>query len=254
MGLNNVKDSCMLVDFLESFLDKVFTREFLEDECKRLETFSSHGRPEELRYLKPVNVHRAARWYKLLHEIKANSYSFDLRFSSNVEEFMKLVLFAYSMETLIEHNVLQLDKSSFVGRLRDRGMFEPLMYQAMIASNYASKGFDVVFPELSGGRVDIYARKGDVEVYAECKTLKRNEKYVDVAVEVGSWLSKKKINILLDITLSETPRDGKGVKKVSSIVERAVEEGKQLKEDYVSVSFIRLPEHMMGSPPINVKA
>lgn len=249
----DIKNPKMLVDFLESFLVRVFTPSLLENEAQKLEKFVSRGRPEALMFLKSINVHRAAKWYKLLHEIKGQGYSFDLRFSSNVEEFMKLTLFAYAMNILIEHNILQTNRSDVVGRLRDREGFESLMYEVMVASNYASRRFDVSFPEFYGKRIDVYAKKGEVEVYAECKTLKRNEKYVDVAVEVGSWLNEKKINILLDVTLSKTPKGVNEVGKVCSIVKRAVEEGKQLKEEYVDVSFTKLPEHLNAPLPLHIR-
>ena len=52
------------------------------------------GRPEELEYLRPANVHGAAKWYRLINYMKERGYSFDLRFSTEVEEFINLLLFA----------------------------------------------------------------------------------------------------------------------------------------------------------------
>jgi len=54
---------------------------------------------------------------------------------------------------------------------------------------------------------DIFAKKGELKVYGECKSLERNERYGEIAVELGSWLYDKKANCILDITLPYTPEE-----------------------------------------------
>jgi hypothetical protein len=110
---------------------------------------------------------------------------------------------------------------------------------------------NVKFPELFGERVDIYAEKQDVKVYAECKTLKRNEKYVDIAVEIGSWLNEKKINVLLDVTLPKTPRKG-DVRNVSDFVKEVLERGETHRNRDIKVSFKELPEYIHEPFPISI--
>ncbi|RSN76452.1 tetratricopeptide repeat protein [Candidatus Methanodesulfokora washburnensis] len=237
------RNAKLLVDSLERFLVKIFGKEFIESEYNKLKTYAPRGKPEELRYLIAPNVHRAGKWYRLLETIKEQEYSFDLRFSTDVEEFMRLLLFAHGLDLLIRSNTLPLQRKEIVGALRDRGRFESLMYETMIASNYASNKFHVKFPELFGERVDIYAERGEIKVYVECKTLKKNEKYVDIAVEIGSWLNEKKVNVLLDITLPRTPKK-EDVKKVSDLVKKVLEKGEACKEGDIKVSFTELPEYL----------
>jgi len=248
---SNIKNTELLVSSLERFLINVFGKEFVTREYSKLKSYIPKGKPEELRYLIVPNVHRVAKWYKLLQTIKERGYSFNLRFSTDVEEFMRLLLFSYALDTLVRYGGLSLDRREITGALRNKDRFESLMYEVMIASNYVSNGFDTEFPELFGGRVDVYAKKGGIKVYAECKTLKRNDKYVDIAVEVGSLLNEEKVNVLLDIMLSRTPKKG-NVKKVSNIVRRAVEEGRELEEEGIKVSLRELPEYIRGPFQVHI--
>jgi hypothetical protein len=240
-----------LVDSLEYFLIKTFGREFIESEYAKLKTYALKGRPEELQYLITPNVHRVGRWYSLLHTIKEREYSFDLRFSTDVEEFMRLLLFMYGFDILVRNDILPSAEKRVAGALRDRSRFESLMYEIVIASNYVSNKFNVKFPELFGERVDIYAEKQDVKVYAECKTLKRSEKYVDVAVEIGSWLNEKKVNVLLDITLPKTPKK-EDVKKVGDLVKEVIEKGEMHGDGDIKVSFMELPEYIHEPFPVSI--
>jgi tetratricopeptide (TPR) repeat protein len=245
------KSSKSLVDFLEYSLLKIFGKEFIESEYGKLKTYAPKGKPEELRYLITPNVHRVGRWYDLLHTIKEREYSFDLRFSTDIEEFMRLLLFVYGFDLLVRNGILPLAEKKVIGALRDRDRFESLMYEIIIASNYVSNKFEVKFPELFGERVDIYAEKQDVKVYAECKTLKRNEKYVDIAVEIGSWLNEKKINVLLDVTLPKTPKK-EDVKKVGDLVKKVLERGETHRDGDFKVSFTELPEYIHEPFPISI--
>jgi len=86
------KDLPSLTSSIISFLEKVFGKDFLIQELEKLK-WRPKSKPEEYRYLMEVNIHRAARWYKLLNSLKERGCRFDLRFSIEVEEFMNLVLF-----------------------------------------------------------------------------------------------------------------------------------------------------------------
>ena len=245
------KTTKSLVDFLEYFLVKIFGKEFIKSEYGKLKTYAPKGKPEELRYLITPNVHRVGRWYDLLHTIKEREYSFDLRFSTDIEEFMRLLLFVYGFDLLVRNGILSLAEKKVIGALRDKNRFESLIYETIIASNYVSNGFNVKFPELFGKRVDIYAEKQNVKVYAECKTLKRNEKYIDIAVEIGSWLNEKRINVLLDVTLPKTPKK-EDVKKVGDLVKEVLERGEAHRDGDFKISFTELPEYIHEPFPISI--
>ena len=121
---SSIKDTRSLVESLNDFLTKVFGKELLYKETMKLDSYVPKGRPESLEYLRPVGVHRAAKWHKLLRKLKEHDYSFDLRFSTEIEEFINLMLFTYSFDLLIQHKVLSLDNSIVRGRLMDKNGFE----------------------------------------------------------------------------------------------------------------------------------
>ena len=180
-GISSVK---MLISSLKSFLDKVFGDKLFE-EARKLKEWKPKGKLGSFEYLCSVKVHKATRWYWLLRDLEKRGYSFDLRFSSDIEEFMNLLLFAYSFDRLIQQNILSLDSSEVRGALMDRQRFESLTYEVLIAANYASSVFEVKLPDLLKiGRTDVYAKRGNVVVYAECKKLRRNERYAEVAINV----------------------------------------------------------------------
>jgi len=96
----------------------------------------------------------------LLERLKERDYSFDLRFSAEIEEFMRLLLFSYSMNLLVERGILQLTDKQVKQSLRGSEEFESRMYEAVVAANYTSDGFKVELPEVLGkGRVDVYVQK-----------------------------------------------------------------------------------------------
>ena len=241
---SSVKTPRSLIDALSSFLTKVFEKELLYGEAKKLDLYAPKGRPESFEYLRPIGVHRAARWYKLLEKLKEHGYSFDLRFSTEIEEFMNLMLFAYSFDVLVTRGVLSLDDAVVKGRLHDKDEFESLLYEVLVASNYASNGFDVSLPDLLGkGRVDVYARKGDVKVYCECKKLRRREQYVDLAIRIMSKLHQKKLSLLVDVELLKRP---KSIEELTELVEKAAEEERSLKSGEAIIKVQSLPELVEG--------
>ena len=200
------KDIPGLVSSIIRFLEEVFGKDFLIQELEKLK-WKPRSKPEEYKYLKEVNIHRAARWYKLLNSLKVRGYRFDLRFSIEVEEFMNLILFYRSLKTLIEKKVIGLRSRAVQGRLHgDPGQFDDFINELFIASNYVSNGFKVNMPELAGsGSIDICAEKGDLKVWCECKRLRRSTSYTELAIEILQWLHKKGMNLLIDVTFTRTP-------------------------------------------------
>jgi Holliday junction resolvase len=246
----SIKSPQMLVESLEKFLLDVFGGEFLRREVKKLEQYVSKSRPESFEYLRPLGVHRAVQWYKLVEDFKNRGYAFDLRFSAEIEEFMNLTIFAHSLDNLVERNVLPLDNSAVRGALHDKGRFESLLYEVLVAANYLLNGFEVKMPDLfNEGRVDIIARKGATKVYCECKKLRRRELYVDIAIKVLGEISKRKVSAVIDIELFKKP---KSVDDIVRLVEKAVSEGRAVKVEEASIQITVLPELIEGVFTISI--
>uniref|UniRef100_A0A7J3Z4S8 Tetratricopeptide repeat protein n=1 Tax=Ignisphaera aggregans TaxID=334771 RepID=A0A7J3Z4S8_9CREN len=207
--LEEFKDLPSLISSVARFLDKVFGRDFLVSELKKLE-WEPKSRPEEYEYLREISIHRAARWYKLLNSFKERGYRFDLRFSIEVEEFMGLLLFYYSLKTLIEKGVIDLGSRVVQGKLHSGNLeqFDDFTNELFVAANYTSNDFNVAMPELSGsGEIDIYVEKDSIKVWCECKRLRRDEPYLEIAVEILRWLHEKGVNALIDIIFAKTPSE-----------------------------------------------
>jgi len=252
---DKIKTTKELIDSLINFLTDVFGRDYIEDQCRRLKSLAPKGKPEELKYLIEPNVHRVAKWYNILHNIRNRNYSFDLKYSTDIDEFMKILIFTYAFSNLLKRNVISLNDDTIIGQLRDhrKGKFESFMHHVLIASNYASHGFDVTFLDLfEEGKPDIYAKKGDLDVYAECKRLTRDDKYVETAIEVGSWLFQEDANALVDITLLRTPKDDKDVERIVKTVKKAIEENTVVKSKDVYAYVQNLPELIEYITPIQV--
>ncbi|RLE84045.1 MAG: hypothetical protein DRJ41_03815 [Thermoprotei archaeon] len=250
---SSIKDMRSLVELLNDFLTKVFGKELLHKETMKLDLYVPKGKPESLEYLRPVGVHRAAKWHKLLRKLKEHDYSFDLRFSTEIEEFMNLMLFTYSFNLLIQHKVLSLDNSIVRGRLTDKNGFESLLYEVLVASNYTSNKFKVCLLDLLGtGRTDIYARKGGVEVYCECKRLRRKERYVDLAIKLMSEFHREKQSLIVDVELRKKPKSIEDIENLVKLVKRAVEEGKPIEGTEAVIKVQSLPELIQDVYEISV--
>lgn len=251
---NKIRNAKELIDSLIDFLIKVFGKDFIEEQYRKLKELAPKGTPEELKFLLEPQVHRVAKWYELLYDIKNKNYSFDLRFSTNIEEFMKLLVFAYAFDNLLKHDIVSLDDNAIKGQLRDhrKGKFESFMHHVLVASNYASHGFEVTFLDLiEEGRPDIYAKKGSLEVYAECKRLTRNEKYIEIAIEIGSWLFQEDLNVMIDVTLFKIPKDEKSVREVINVIKKAIEQN-QMKNNYAYVRVQNLPDLIECITPVQI--
>jgi hypothetical protein len=221
----SIRDVKSLMASLESFIIRVFGEDYIKDQFSKLKA-KPKGVPERLQYVVEPNVHRVAGWWNIIQSFKEHGYSFDLRFSANVEEFMDLMLFSYAFNLLLGSKVVAIDDSRVLGRLKDRDNFSSLVYETLIASNYVSNGFHVEVPDLVSTvdrKPDIFAKKGDLEVYGECKNLERNERYSEIAVELSSWLYDNRVNCILDITLPHTPRreDKDYVRKIMELARSA---------------------------------
>ncbi|RLE84536.1 MAG: hypothetical protein DRJ67_10405, partial [Thermoprotei archaeon] len=220
--LEDFKDIPSLIASIKRFLEEVFGKDFLVQELEKLK-WRPKGRPEEYKYLKEVNVHRAAKWYKLLETFRERGYRFDLRFSVEVEEFMNLLLFYHSLKTLIERGIIDLGSRAVQGKLHgEPEQFDEFANELFIASNYASNGFKVSMPELSStGSIDVYAEKGSIKVWCECKKLRRSAPYVELAIRILQWLHEKGMNLLIDVAFTQTPREKPGliVKAIKSFIE-----------------------------------
>jgi tetratricopeptide (TPR) repeat protein len=240
----SIKNPQMLIELLEKFLLRVFGEEFLREEVKKLEQYVSKSRLENFEYLRPLGVHRAAQWYKLVENLENRGYTFDLRFSAEIEEFMNLTIFALSLDSLMQRNVLSLENPIVRGALHDKNRFESLLYEVLISANYALNGFEVRMLDLfNEGRTDIFARKDATKVYCECKKLKRKEFYVDIAIKVLSEISQRKISAIIDIELFRKP---KSVDDIVKIIEKAIDEGKATKSEEAYVQITLLPELIEG--------
>lgn len=243
----NVRDPKSLTEMLREALLTIFKEEFLNSEVRKFKEYSPKGGLETLAFLHPYPIHRAAKWFMLLEGLKKRGHFFDLRFSAEIEEFMNLLLFVYSVDVLVKQGVLSLNDKQVMGALRDNDRFESLTYEILIATNYVTNGFDVELTDLSGkGRVDIYARKGAVSVYCECKRLRRREEYAELAVEVMRGLHERRLNLIVDVDLGEVPRTGKGrvnVNELAKIIEDAMDRKLEFYRDEVlTVKFQKLPE------------
>ena len=245
------KDLPSLTSSIIRFLEKVFGKDFLIQELEKLK-WKPRSKPEEYRYLMEVNIHRAARWYKLLNSLEERGYRFDLRFSIEVEEFMNLVLFYYSLKTLIERRVVDLGSSAVQGRLHSNSeQFDDFVNELFIASNYASNDFRTSIPELSGSEsIDVYAEKDGIKVWCECKKLRRRDPYTELAIGILRWLHKKGMNLLIDLTFTQSPREKPGliIKAIKSYIEKGCLKGVGSLE-----RLTVLPLADVSDAPLNVK-
>ena len=241
---HNIKNQQMFIESLGNFLLNVFGEEFLREGVKKLEMYAPKSISESFEYLRPLGVHRVVQWYKLIENLKNRGYAFDLRFSAEVEEFMKLILFTFSLDTLIRYNVLSLDNPVVRGALRDKDMFESLFYEILVAANYTLNGFKARMPDLfNEGRIDIYAEKGATKVYCECKKLRRKEFYDDVAIKVLSEIHRRKVSAIIDIELLKKP---KSVDDIVKLVENVIGERRSVKSEVASIQVTMLPELVEG--------
>jgi hypothetical protein len=98
--------------------------------------------------------------------------------------------------------------------------------EVFIAANYLSNGFNVTMPDLSeSGGVNIYAEKQGIKIWCECKRLRKDELYTEMAIRILQWLHEKRVNVLIviDITLAKTPREEPDV--IVEAIEKYIERG-----------------------------
>jgi len=250
-ALEEFKNIASLVSSIIDFLDKVFGRAFLIKELEKLK-WKPKSKLEEYKYLKEVSIHRAAKWYKLLRSFKDRGYKFDLRFSIEVEEFMNLVLFYYSFKILLENNVIDLGSRAVQGKLHgEPEQFDDFINELFIASNYVSNGFKVSMPELLGSEsIDIYAEKRGLKIWCECKRLRREAPYMELAMELLQWLHRKRLNLLVDIVFAQTPREK--TRLIVKAIRDYIEQGKFKKVHSLDrLTLLSLPA--IRDAPLNVR-
>lgn len=234
----SVKRPSDLIEALKRFLEHVFGKELLLRELENLERYRPKRGHETLKFLIDVNVHRAARWYRILQDVAGRNYVFALNYMLEAEEFMHLMLFAYAFDKLLQLGKASLQDNNLIGRLKDRRGFESLMYEILIASNYAENGFDVdIFPKAG----DVFAKKNSLEVYIECKRLRRESAYNELAVKVGSWLIERKLNLLVDVELTKTPKS-RDVESISNAIREHIE-GRKIERN-IKIRYHPLPEYL----------
>ena len=243
MGLINwykLRGIKSLTTSLENFLETVFGEELRKKiEKQRL----LKGGPETFEYLRPP-THRAAKWYEIIEKLKKRGYSFDLRFSSEIEELQNLILFAYSLDVLVQHQVISLNNKQVKGNLLDPKRFESMIYEVLIAANHVSNNFDVELPDLlKTGNMDIHAKKNNLEIYAECKRLRRSEKYVNIAIESMRKLHKHRFSGIIDVLPSKPPTTGKNVNKIVNLIEKAITSNiNSISNEHVTIKVQKLPK------------
>jgi len=250
---SKVKDTKSLILALEKALLEIFGKDFIDEEIRKFKQYSPK-RPEALAYLRPYPIHRATKWFMLLERLKERGYSFDLRFSAEIEEFMWLLLFSYGIDLLVERGILQLTDKQVEHSLKDHERFESLIYEILVAANYTSNGFRVELPDVLGkGRVDVHAQKGNIDVYCECKRLRRREEYVDIAIEVMRKLHERKASLIVDIELTKAPKSSEEIEKLIDIIENVIDDvvnkGKETElysEQMVTIKVKKLPGMIQG--------
>ena len=235
-----------------SFLEKVFGKEFLNDELRKLEK-RPKGKPEELKYLIEPRIHRAAKWYAILLKMREGGYRFDLRFSAEIEEFMNVLQFTYALHTLLRAKVVSLDDNSFISALKDKREFESKFFEILVASNYLSNGFNVKFLDVgnkspSKKTPDILAEKEGLKVYAECKRLRRNEKYLELALKIYNWMRENDICALVDVVLPKAPKSSGDIDKLLEMITKAVNTSSKTE---LTVKVQHLPELLEGPLTLN---
>jgi len=63
---NKIKNAKELIDFLIDFLHKVFKKEYIMDQYKKLKSLAPRSKPEELKYLIEPNIHIVALVHAML--------------------------------------------------------------------------------------------------------------------------------------------------------------------------------------------
>jgi len=102
-------------------------------------------------------------------------------------------------------------------------------------------------------------KKGNVDIYCECKRLRRREEYVDIAIEVMRRLHERKASLIVDIELAKVPKSGRDVMKlidsIENVIDNFMDEGKDLElhsEQIATIKVEKLPEAIQGVYEISI--
>ncbi len=246
--INSSKDLILAV---KKLLEEIFGREFLEKELKKYYTNYKSKSKElaEYNFLDDMSVHPAAKWWELCNKLEKREYKFDLRFTTDVEEFINLLLFSYSVDLLLQKNILNLNNRDIKGRLKNAEQFNGLCYELLVGANYASNGYDVAFPETAGGRIDLQVetKTHNIKAYVECKRLDYRALWNTTAKYLLKRLTEQNLNLSVLIEVKRPPKRDSEAKKIVESISKIISEteGKTAKKDF-EVEVKVLPDLMVG--------
>ena len=250
---HKVKPNGTISEFLfalRTFLEQIFTKEFLEREVSILQTHSK--RKDNYSYLVDINVHPAARWWLELTRIIQQKYRVNPMLHSQVLAFMESAMFYVALTTLLNNGSISLNDPEVIERLKDRRNFLPYTYELLIAANYASHDYLLEFPEKRDNveTVDLYVSKDNISAYIECKKLSRNAHWQDVAIETLKYLDSIRPNsYLLSATFSKAPKSRQiAIEYSQRIISRIKKSDNPALSNDASIDIKELPTFIVGNP------
>ncbi|MEM2703249.1 MAG: tetratricopeptide repeat protein [Candidatus Bathyarchaeia archaeon] len=245
--LENTRTPVDLVEKLRHFLEVVFGRTWLEQELSKAR-FKPRGEPEDFSFLMDVNIHQAAKWWRLCNLLKERSYKFDLRFMTDLEDFMELLLFCCNLNTLLERGIISLEDQQIIGRLKDKERFTDLLYELLIATNYVTQNYKVEFPEITGkGRVDVYVEQDKVRTFIECKKLGYTALWNATARQFLKEAAKRGFNVAIIVEVERPPQKYPEAVKLAKLMVKVVEQKLPIiQERDVKIGFQPLLELIEG--------
>lgn len=246
--LKNVRGSQNLIKRLMYFLEKVFGKVWLEQELSKTQ-HKLHGKPEDFSFLVDVNIHQAAKWWALCNILERRGYKFDLRFMTDLEDFMELMLFCCNLNTLLEKGIINLEDRQFMGRLKDRRLFTSLVYELLVATNYVTQGYEVEFPEIMGKEpVDIHVKQDKVGAFVECKRLEYKALWSATAKQFLKKATKNGVNVATRVEVKRPPqKHPEAVKLAKLMMDIVKQESSSIPESGVEINFKSLPTLIEGS-------
>jgi hypothetical protein len=244
-----------LIDDLLLFLEGIFGEKWLKAEADKLRL---RPRPRGKAAFAPdIRIHDAARWWLLCKKLASRNYRFDLRFSTDIEAFMDLMIFFLSSKTLLEKGVVKKENRALLGRLKDLGLFQSLFYEMLIAANYVTQDFDVAFTELEGsGRFDLRVERLGSKACIECKRLEPRNPWEPIASILLSELERERINVAVEVTVKRKPQSNNEVRHLVEVVIQSARKGPgHHQSDGIEARVAFLPEESEGDifVPVNIE-
>lgn len=248
---HDMKSSENLILANKKLLEKIFGREFLENELKKHNIVykNENMKPTEYSFLDDIYIHRAAKWWELCDRLEKRDYKFELRFTTDIEEFADLLLFTYSVSLLLQNKVLDLNNNDIRGRLKDAEQFNSLYYELLVGANYLSNGYDVAFPEITGGRIDLHVemKTRNIRAYVECKRLNYRALWNTTAKYLLKMLTEQNLNLSIQTKVKTPPkRDSEARRIVEPISGIINENGEKNRNEDLGVEIKELPDLITG--------